>query len=254
MDRELTIVEHLNELRKRIIVSLVTLGISVVFSFPFSAQALKILRLPASGIIEKLVFFGPQEGFLIHMRIALLSGAIISMPIIIYQVWMFILPAIEDRLKKHVSLFIIFCTISFIMGCLFAYFILLPPALKFLLSFAKDDLEPIISASKYISFVISLILGCGLVFQMPVLSFILTKLGIINARILRNKYKYAIVIIFIGAAIITPTPDAFNMLMLVLPMLFLYEISIWISSFARPRLSEDINYGAFGQKNKQHNL
>ncbi len=233
MDKPLTLVEHLTELRKRLIISLVSLGIVSMFSLPFASWVLKILKLPAGGLIEKLVFFSPQEGFLIYMRIAFLCGFIISMPIILYQVWAFIVPAVEGKMKRYSGFFIIFCTIFFIVGCLFAYFVLIPPALKFLLSFGKEDLEPVISANKYISFVIALILGCGLVFQMPVLSLILTKAGIVNSRILRKKYKYAIVIILIVAAAITPTPDAFNMLLLALPMLFLYEISIWVSWLAR---------------------
>lgn len=235
MDKPLTLVEHLNEIRKRIIISLVSLGIVSIFSLPFASMVLKILKLPAGGLIERLVFFSPQEGFLIYMRIAFLCGFIISMPVILYQVWAFITPALEERMKEYTGFFIIFCSLFFIVGCLFAYFILIPPALKFLLSFGKEDLEPVISASKYISFVVALILGCGLVFQMPVLSLILTKVGIINPQILRRKYKYAIVIILIVAAAITPTPDAFNMLLLALPMLFLYEISIWVSFFARRR-------------------
>ncbi len=236
MEKELTLVEHLSELRKRIIICLVSLGISSVFSLPFASFLLKILKLPASGLIERLVFFGPQEAFLIYMRIAFLSGLVISMPVILYQGWAFILPAIEDRLKRRTGIFLILCSGFFILGCLFAYFILTPPALKFLLSFAKEDLEPVISASKYISFIISLILGCGLVFQMPVLSLLLTRLRVINARFLRRKYKYAILIIFIISAIITPTVDAFNLLCLALPMLFLYEVSVWISFFAKPKL------------------
>lgn len=236
MDRKLTLVGHLNELRKRILISLISLAIGIVLSFPFAFYGLKILKLPASGLIDKLAFFSPQEGFLVYMRIAFLFALIISMPIILYQAWVFILPAVGERLKKYACYFILFCSVSFIAGCFFAYFILIPPALKFLLSFANNELEPIISASKYISFIISLILGCGLVFQMPTLSFILTRLGIVNPRTLRNKYKFAIVAIFIIAAIITPTPDAFNMLILALPMLFLYETSIWISFFAKPKL------------------
>ena len=235
MDRELTLVDHLNELRKRIIVSLIALGVVSVVSLPFATHLLRILKLPASGLIERLAFFSPQEAFLIYMRIAFLCGLIISMPIILYQIWAFVCPAIEERLKRYSVYFIFFCSLAFIAGCLFAYFIVIPPALRFLLSFGKGDLEPVISATKYISFVISLILGCGLVFQMPILSLILTKLKIINHRILRKKYKYAIMIIFIVAAIITPTPDAFNMFMLALPMFFLYELSIWIAFFAQPK-------------------
>ena len=239
MDKPLTLVEHLNELRKRIIISLIALGIATIGSLAFSSRLLEVLKLPAKGAIEKLAFFSPEEAFLIYMRIAFLSGFVISMPVILYEFWAFISPAIENRLRRHATSFILFCSLAFIIGGLFAYFILIPPALKFLLGFAKDQLQPVISASKYISFVISLILGSGLVFQMPVLSFILTKLGIINAQILRKKYKYAIIVIFVIAAIITPTPDAFNMLILACPMLFLYELSIWVSFLVKRKGGKD---------------
>ncbi len=240
MDKPLTLVEHLNELRKRIILSLVCVGISSALSFPLTSQLLKILKRPAFGIIENLVFFSPQEAFLIYMRIAVICGLTISMPVILYQIWAFISPAVEEKFRRHVGSFVVFCSLSFATGCLFAYFILIPPALKFLLSFAGEDLEPVISATKYISFVTSLVLGCGLVFQMPMLSFFLTKLGVISSRLLRKKYKYAVIIIFIVAAIITPTPDAFNMFMLAGPMIFLYEMSIWVSFVAgrKPKVEE----------------
>lgn len=240
MDRPLTWIEHLEELRKRIIISLIILGIASVGSLPFAQRLLEVLKWPAKGTIEKLAFFSPQEAFLIYMRVALLSGLVVSMPIILYQVWAFIAPAIEERLKKRATSFILFCFTAFITGIFFAYFMLIPPALKFLLSFANDQLEPVISAGKYISFVVSLILASGVVFQMPVLSLVLTKLGIITPPILRKKYKYAIVIIFIVAAIITPTPDAFNMLILALPMLFLFEVSIWVSVLAQPKVKPKV--------------
>ena len=236
MERELSLVEHLAELRIRIIISLVAFGLSCGLSFPFASLLLKILKDPASGIIDKLAFFSPQEAFLIYVNLSIFSGWLISMPVILYQVWAFISPAVEEGQKKHIGSFIFFCFTAFICGGLFAYFILIPPALKFLMGFAKDELEPVISAQKYISFLTSLIWGCGFVFQMPVLSFILTKLKVIHPRALRNKYKYAIVIIFILAALITPTTDIFNMLMLAIPMLFLYELSIWVSFFAVPKI------------------
>lgn len=237
MNRELTIVEHLGELRKRIIISLSALGAMTLFSLPFASGLLKILKFPAKGVIDRLVFFSPEEGFLIYMRIGVLCGFILSLPVILYQVWGFCSPAMEERVRKHSALFVAFCFVSFILGAIFAYFLLLPPSLKFLLSFAKDDLEPVISAGKYISFITGIIFASGLVFQMPVLSFILARLGVINARILRQKYKYAIVIIFIVSAVITPTPDAFNMSLLALPMICLYEISIWVTGLAKPRLN-----------------
>ncbi|MDP2938928.1 MAG: twin-arginine translocase subunit TatC [Candidatus Omnitrophota bacterium] len=232
MDKPLSLVEHLEELRKRIIICVVSLAVGILVGFPFSSPILKILKLPAKGLIEKLVFFSPQEAFLIYMNIALFSGLVISLPVILYQFWAFVLPAVEEKLRKYIGFFLFFCLIFFISGCLFAYFVLIPPSLKFLLGFASGELEPVICASKYISFLLSLILGCGVVFQMPVLSFLLSKIGIINAKILRKKYKYALVMIFIIAAAITPTTDIFNMLALAVPMLLLYEISIWISFLA----------------------
>ncbi len=236
MDRELTLVEHLNELRARLIKSLIALMIAGMASFPMASGVLKVLKLPAEGLIERLVFFSPQEAFTINLRIAFLVGLVIAMPVILYQLWAFISPAIEARFKKYAGPFIIWCFIAFASGALFSYFMLLPPALRFLLSFASDELEPVISATKYISFVTGLILGCGIVFQMPVFSLILTKIGIINPKMLRKRYKYAIVIVFIAAAVITPTTDVFNMLLLAAPMMLLYEVSIWVSFFAKSRV------------------
>ncbi|MDD5496727.1 MAG: twin-arginine translocase subunit TatC [Candidatus Omnitrophica bacterium] len=234
MDHELTFVEHLSELRKRIIISLVCLGTASMLTLPFAGHVLKILKLPAEGSIVKLAYFSPQEAFLIYLRIGFLCGVILAFPVILYQFWSFVSPAIEERFKRYTSHFVLFCFTAFICGSAFAYFVLLPKAIKFLLSFGLDDLEPVISASKYISFVTSIILACGIVFQMPVLSFILTKAGLVNARMMRSKFKFAIVIIFIVAAVITPTVDAFNMLLLAAPMLLLYEVSIWISAAANP--------------------
>ncbi len=188
--------------------------------------------MPAYGMIGKLAVFSPQEAFLIYMRISFLCGFIIALPVMLYQVWLFIAPALEDKFKKGAASFIFFCFLAFVVGCVFAYFVLIPPALKFLLSFAKGELVPVISASQYISFMITLIFGCGLVFEMPVLSFILARLRVLKASFLRSKYKYAVALIFIAAAVITPTTDIFNMTLLALPMLLLYEISIWVAKLA----------------------
>lgn len=232
MDKPQTLVEHLTELRGRIIISLAVLGITCLLSLPLAQHLLKILKIPASGVIDKLVFFSPEEAFMIYMRIGMLCAFVLSMPVLLYQLWAFCAPAMDERLRERSSSFILYCFLAFIAGGLFAYFILLPPALKFLIGFANDDLEPMISAGKYISFVTGIIFASGLVFQMPILSFLLTKLWVVNAAALRKKYKYAFVIIVIAAAAITPTPDAFNMILLALPMLALYELSIWVSYFS----------------------
>ena len=145
----------------------------------------------------------------------------------------FISPAMEEKMRKYGLIFGISFAAAFICGGLFGFFLLLPAALKFLLNFAKESLEPVISVSKYTSFAMGLVLGCGLVFEMPVLSYLLSKTGIISSGFLRSKWKYAVIVIFIIAAMITPTPDIFDMTILALPMLLLYELSIWVSKFAR---------------------
>jgi sec-independent protein translocase protein TatC len=233
MDKELTFVGHLEELRRRIIISLAALGLASVISLPFASWILKVLKAPASGIIGKLAYFGPQDAFLIYMKVGLMAGLVIAFPVIAYQLWKFISPAVEDRFKRYAVHFIIASSAAFLMGCLFAYFVLLPAALNFLLSFGSEDLEPVISAGQYISFTISIILCSGLVFEMPVLSFILARIGLINAAMLKNKWKVAVVAIFVAAAVITPTTDIFNMIILAVPMLLLYVASIWVASIAR---------------------
>lgn len=235
MNKNLTFVEHLEELRRRIIICLIVFSIGIIFTFPFSGNILRILRFPAVGLIDKLAFFSPTEAFLAYFKISLVSGFVISLPVLLYEAWAFISPAIEQRFRRYTVSFVTFFLLAFISGCTFAYLVLLPAALKFLLSFGKGEFEPVISIGKYISFVLAIILCTGLVFEMPVLSFLLSKLGILNYRFLRKKFKYAILVIFIIAAVITPTPDVFNMILLALPMLFLYEVSIWISYLAGPK-------------------
>jgi sec-independent protein translocase protein TatC len=196
---------------------------------------LAFLRLPARGVIERLVFFAPHEVAVIYMKIAIFSGLVMSLPLILYQVWKFISPAIEEEHRSHVFGFVFFTFTTFLIGAGFAYFYLVPLSLKFLMKLGGNELTPFISLSRYLSFVLALVFGCGLVFEMPVFIWILTKLKIVNAEFLRRKRKYALALIFIAAAVITPTIDPFNMFFLALPMLLLYEISIWISRWQKQK-------------------
>lgn len=232
MDKGLTLVGHLEELRRRIMISAISITLIGIFMFPFSHKILAILESPGSGTVGKLVFFDPAEAFLIHIKIAFFAGLAISMPIVLYQLWAFISPAIEYNAKRQGLPFLFFSLGAFICGASFGFFVLLPAALKFLLGFSGDTLQPLISASSYISFVLGLTLGSGLVFEMPVLSSILSRMGVIDHRLLRKAWKYAVIVIFIIAAVVTPTPDVFNMTILAVPMLILYEASIWVSKFS----------------------
>lgn len=239
MERELTVVEHFEELRRRIILSLSLVVFVSIFAFPFASRIIVVLKAPSAGLIGRLVFFNVPEAFLIHIRIAFFTGLVLCLPVLLYQLWAFVSPAIVQKTGKQ-GLFFLFSSLGvFICGASFGFFVLLPASIKFLLSFSKESLEPVISASGYISFALGLILACGLVFEMPVLSYLLSKIGIVNSGLLRRAWKYAVVIIFIVAAIVTPTPDIFNMTLVAIPMLFLYELSIWVSKISGPRRGGD---------------
>ena len=237
LKKEYAVTEHLDELRRRIIVSLVVIIVATLAGMPLTGFLFKFLKHPAAGALERLVYFGPEEALLIYMRISFIAGLVVSFPVVMYQLWAFLSPAIDQKIRKHTFTFVFFSSLVFILGCAFAYYILLPTSLKFLLNMGKGDLEPVISATRYISFVTGFMLACGLVFEMPILSFFLTKIGLINAKSMRSKFKYALVVIVIASAVITPTGDAFNMMLLALPMFALYEVSIWVSFFAKKEMA-----------------
>ena len=239
MDKELTLIGHLSELRQRILVSLAVIFVLMLFSFSHASDILTILKLPAAGSIDKLVFFSPTEAFLAYLKISFFSAVFLSVPMILYQFWAFISPALGKETQEQGAAFLVFSVLAFITGIFFGFFLLLPAAIKFLISFSQGLLVPMISVSEYVSFVVSLLLGCGVVFEMPVLSFVLARMGILDYRLLRKNWKYAVIVIFIVAAIVTPTPDAFNMCLMALPMLFLYEISIWVAKWSRSPLNRN---------------
>jgi len=204
-------------------------------SFNYSSAIFQVLKRPLSGLVDKLVFFSPVGALSVYLDIAFMAGLILSMPFILYQVWKFVEPAAGPKLKINAFVFVGAALSAFISGALFSHFILIPPALKFLFTFAGADLQPMISAEKYVSFIVWTVLGAGLVFEMPVLSYVLSRIGALDHRFLREKYRYAILGILVVAAIITPTSDIFNMLLFAAPMLLLYELSIWVSRFAGGR-------------------
>ncbi|MBF0618828.1 MAG: twin-arginine translocase subunit TatC [Candidatus Omnitrophica bacterium] len=231
MDKKLTFTGHLEEFRQRLLVTLVVLLTITGVAFNHVDKILLVLKAPAAGSIDKLVFFSPTEAFLVYFKIAFLTAVMLSSPLIFYQVWAFVSPAIGEDVKKRGGIFLVLTVLAFLAGVSFGYFMLLPAAIKFLIGFSGGVLVPMISVGEYTSFVIGLLLGCGLVFEMPVLSFLLAKAGVLQYWFLRKNWKYAVIIIFIVAAIVTPTPDAFNMTLLAIPMLILYEISIWVVKF-----------------------
>ena len=225
----MSVIEHLEELRKRIIASLIFFVAATILSFVFVDKISGILRLPALSIIENFIFTSPTEIFTTYLRLSILAGFIVSLPFILFQLGLFLMPAVQhDKRKAVVSWLMISFSLS-IFGIIFSYFFALPFALKFLINFARDAAIPMISIGKYFSFAGALLLiGAG-IFQIPVIMVLLSNIEILNTRFFIKNRKYSIVAIFIIAAVITPTQDIVNMLIFAVPMLVLYEAGILAS-------------------------
>ncbi len=220
--------EHLEELRKRLFYSILGIILCFIILFPFSKKILMFLQKPLpKNLVGKLIFLSPGDALIVSMKVSLLAAIIVSSPFWIYQFWKYVEPALYEHEKKLIVPAFFVTLVLFLLGTSFAYFVILPFSLRFLLSFAGDMLTPQITIDNYISFVIQMILAFGIVFLLPVVTYLLGKLGVINSKLLEHYRKYAIIIIFFLAAILTP-PDVFSQIMLAVPLLILYEISILI--------------------------
>ncbi len=213
---------HLEELRWRIIKSLISILLFSIIAYVFSDKILDFL----TKSVDNIYFTAPTEAFAVRIKISLIAGLILSFPVVFYQLWQFVVPGLMDKEVKMVIPAVIFATFFFIGGAIFCFYLVLPVGIKFLLSFQTDKLKPWLSVKDYVSFVSWMILAFGLVFQLPIVSYFLGKAGIITHKTLSKGRKYAIVIILILAAALTPSPDVFSQLMLAVPLYFLYEVSI----------------------------
>ncbi|MHA2611848.1 MAG: twin-arginine translocase subunit TatC [bacterium JZ-2024 1] len=222
----MTFWEHLEELRYRLWVSIIAVAVGGGISLLFYQPVLEVLTRPAGGI--RLIFTHPSEAAIQILNIALFSGFILSLPFLLYQVWAFVSPALTPREKGWFYWFLFPSLLLFLAGLLFGYFILLPVLLKFLLSVGAGYFEPMLRISSYISFVVWILLICGVMFEMPMLTLLFTITGLMTPAFLIQKWRYFVLGIFIFAAIITP-PDVFSQIMVAIPMLVLFGISCIIS-------------------------
>ena len=226
------VIRHLEELRHRIFGSLLAwLCASILAYWIISRYFLKVLLYPLKGRVGELVYLTPVEPFFTLIKLSVAAGLLISLPLLLYQVWAFLRPGLHSAERKPVLGFIASFFFLFWGGCAFGYFIVLPPGLKFLLSVAPAGLRPFLSFNSYFTFLLVFILGFGLVFTLPGAALLLGRLGIISAQFLRNQRRVFIIAAFIIAAVITP-PDAFTQVMLALPIIVLYEVSIILVGLA----------------------
>ena len=227
--KKLDIISHLDELRRRILWCLLALVLITIVAFWQGSYTLSLVKKPISGLVDELIFIGPTEAFVASIKIALLIGFIVSFPIILYHSWIFLAPAFPKKVRKRVVLWASLALVLFFGGVAFSYFLAIPAALNFLIGFSEGVASAKITLGKYVSFFAALILIGGVVFEIPVVIGLLTDAKILKPDILRKKRHYAILIIMIFAAIITPTQDILNMLLFALPMIVLYEVGIIIS-------------------------
>jgi len=232
-EKKLTVLGHLSELRRRLIRCVIAVLITTIISFVFARQIFHILILPTEGI--NLIYIEMTEMIGTYMKVCLTSGIILAMPYLAYQLIMFVSPALTPKEKKYVFLILPWIALMFAGGVAFGYFIVVPPATKFLITFGADIATPQIKIGNYISIVTRLLLAIGLVFEMPVVTTFLSRLGIITPKWLSDKRKPAIIFAFILAAIITPTFDPLNQSLVAVPLIILYEMSIWLAKLVQRR-------------------
>lgn len=237
---EMKFLDHLEELRWRIIKCLISVILFAILSFVFSDSFIKLLIEPSQRFNPpmKIQVLKVQGMITLKFWVAFVMGSVFSIPVIAYQIWAFISPGLYKHEKGWAPWLITSVSLFFLLGAIFAYFVIIPFVLRFLIGIGVPDIDKNISINYYTTFVLRLLIGAGLVFQMPVLSFILTKMGLVTPKILKKSWRYAIVIIFIFAAFITP-PDPVSMFMMGIPLIFLYEFSIFISKIALKSTKEN---------------
>jgi sec-independent protein translocase protein TatC len=215
---------HLGELRQRIIVSVIAVGVAFVPPFIVSERIITWLALPIEPV--KLVFLEPTEPFWVNFKVALITGAFLVLPVLLYQIWAFIAPGLLPHERKFALPFVILSTLMFFVGAAFALKVIIPFAVKFLVSYKTQNLVPTLSVNRYVDFVLKFTVAFGLVFELPLALTLGTRLGLVTPEFLAKNRKYAMLLCFVAAAILTPTPDAVNQLLMAGPLILLYEAGI----------------------------
>jgi sec-independent protein translocase protein TatC len=232
-DVEMSFLDHLEELRWRLIYSIIGVVAGTIISWIFvDFLVVDVLLKPAKEnglLLQNLKPFGQ---LFLYFQVALVGGLIISLPNLFYQLWKFISPALRKSERKYILLIVFYSTISFFIGIAFAYFVMIPLAFNFVRQFGTELIKNEFAIDEYVSIVVSVVLAAGVVFEMPLISFFLTKMGILTPAFMRKYRKHAIIIIMVLAAFLTPGTDPVSQIVLAVPLVLLYEISIFISKLA----------------------
>jgi len=230
----MSLMEHLDELRRRIVHSAIYLAVGFGIAWIFRNQFVSFIQAPLNKIGKSLVFTHPMDPLNLQLQVSLVGGAIIASPFILFQVWLFIAPGLYQRERRFVVPFMAATVGLFLGGASFGYFYVLPGALKILIVDFGHNFTSMVTIEDYSSFFLSIILGLGISFEMPILIFFLAMFGIVSPRFLWNNIRYAVLAVFIVAAIITPSPDPWTMCIYAIPMLALYLIGIAVAWYVHP--------------------
>jgi len=250
-EKKLPLTAHLQELRKRLIFSFIAVGVGFFLCYAFADSIFSILAAPLTNELMpkggSLIFTGVAEAFFTYMKMAFIAGIIVTSPFLLYQIWAFVAPGLYQKEKKYVIPFVLGGSLFFVLGILFGYYVAIPVGFKFLLGYATDIIKPMPSMKEYLSFSLKFLLACGLVFEFPMVLVLLSKIGIIDAKMLARQRKYAILLIFIFAAFVTPSPDMISQVLMALPLVGLYELSILLSKIFGKRPTP-VSSGSDGTK------
>jgi sec-independent protein translocase protein TatC len=234
LEKEMSFLEHLEELRWRIIYSLIGIVVGTILAWIFIDFLVDyILLKPAKDSGADLQNLKPFGQLFLYVQVAIMIGIILSIPNIFYQFWRFISPALKKTEKKYIFAIVIFSSICFLSGISFAYFVMLPLALKFAAQFGSEAIKNQFAIDEYMSIIISVMLAAGVVFELPMVSFFLSKLGILKPSFMQKYRRHAIIVILILAAFLTPGADPVSQIILAAPLVVLYEISIFISKISQ---------------------
>ncbi len=247
---KMSFLDHLGELRKRLLWSFLAILVLFIPAYAFSNEIFDFLMKPLIENLPEgssLIFTRPAEGFTTYLKVSFFASVLLAVPFILYQAWKFVAPALYKKEKQIIIPFIFFGSLFFLLGAAFCYYVASPPAFKFLLNeYSSEYVKAFPTISEALSFFMALIFGFGLVFEFPLIIFILARIGVVTSKWLREKRKYAIILSALIAAILTPTTDAISMMLMFVPIVVFYELGILVAwMFGKKKKEENIEDDSF---------